>query len=408
VTALARFAYRALSASGDIVDGEIDGPDVRTVIARLNDQALLPIQATEKRPASAFAFTITFGNRNRFPGGDLALFVQQLTRLLKASLPLDRALEILTTLMEDKRTQRIVQRLLERVRAGSSLAEAMAAEDGAFPNVCISMVRAGEEGGALRVVLARVGDFLVRSEAIRQKVVSALIYPAVLLVVATGSIALILTFVLPQFESMFQDAGAKLPTATRLVMAASKSLRADWWVLLLGIAILVIIVQRLMQRPAVIALRDRLILRVPILGSLVTRFEVGRFSRSLGVLLTNGVPAARALTLAGATVGNRVYAEAIETLAVRFKEGEGLAKALERAGCFPNLAIQLVRIGDETGRLQDMLQEVADIYDQEVERALERMLALLVPGITIVMGVVVALIVAAVMTAMVSINELAG
>jgi general secretion pathway protein F len=155
-------------------------------------------------------------------------------------------------------------------------------------------------------------------------------------------------------------------------------------------------------------LRDRIVLRLPIVGSLVTRFEVGRFSRSLGVLLVNGVPAARALALAGATVGNRVFTDAIETLAARFKEGEGLAKSLEETGCFPNLAVQLVQIGDETGRLQDMLLEIADIYDQEVERALERLLSLLVPGITIVMGMVVALIVAAVMTAMVSINELAG
>jgi general secretion pathway protein F len=331
-----------------------------------------------------------------------------LTRLLQASLPLDRSLEILTTLMEDKRTRRIVQRLLEKVRDGSSLAEAMAAEEQAFPSVCVSMVRAGEEGGALRVVLARVGDFLVRSEAIRQKVISSMIYPAALLVVATGSIVLILTFVLPQFESMFEDAGARLPAATKLVMGASQALRQDWWLMLLGLAIAAIVLQRMMKLSSMLVLRDRIVLRLPILGSLVTRFEVGRFSRSLGVLLTNGVPAARALALAGATVNNRIFTEAIETLAARFKEGGGLAKSLEETGCFPNLAIQLVQIGDETGRLQDMLQEIADIYDQEVERALERLLALLVPGITIIMGVVVALIVAAVMTAMVSINELAG
>jgi general secretion pathway protein F len=260
----------------------------------------------------------------------------------------------------------------------------------------------------LRVVLARVGDFLVRSEAIRQKVISSMIYPAALLVVATGSIVLILTFVLPQFESMFEDAGARLPAATKLVMGASQALRQDWWIMLLGLAIAAIVLQRMMKLSSVLVLRDRIVLRLPILGSLVTRFEVGRFSRSLGVLLTNGVPAARALALAGATVNNRVFTEAIETLAARFKEGGGLAKSLEETGCFPNLAIQLVQIGDETGRLQDMLQEIADIYDQEVERALERLLALLVPGITIIMGVVVALIVAAVMTAMVSINELAG
>jgi general secretion pathway protein F len=405
---MTRFAYRALSASGDVVDGEIDGPDVKSVIALLNEQALLPIQATEKRPSAGPSFDFSFGRANTFPSGDLPLFIQQLTRLLQASLPLDRSLEILTTLMEDKRTRRIVQRLLEKVRDGSSLAEAMAAEEQAFPSVCISMVRAGEEGGALRVVLARVGDFLVRSEAIRQKVISSMIYPAALLVVATGSIVLILTFVLPQFESMFEDAGARLPTATKLVMGASQALRQDWWLMLLGLAIIAIVLQRMMKLSSMLVLRDRIVLRLPILGSLVTRFEVGRFSRSLGVLLTNGVPAARALALAGATVNNRVFTEAIETLAARFKEGGGLAKSLEETGCFPNLAIQLVQIGDETGRLQDMLQEIADIYDQEVERALERLLALLVPGITIIMGVVVALIVAAVMTAMVSINELAG
>jgi general secretion pathway protein F len=405
---MTRFAYRALSASGDVVDGEIDGPDVKSVIALLNEQALLPIQATEKRPSAGPSFDFSFGRANTFPSGDLPLFIQQLTRLLQASLPLDRSLEILTTLMEDKRTRRIVQRLLEKVRDGSSLAEAMVAEEQAFPSVCISMVRAGEEGGALRVVLARVGDFLVRSEAIRQKVISSMIYPAALLVVATGSIVLILTFVLPQFESMFEDAGARLPTATKLVMGASQALRQDWWLMLLGLAIIAIVLQRMMKLSSILVLRDRIVLRLPILGSLVTRFEVGRFSRSLGVLLTNGVPAARALALAGATVNNRVFTEAIETLAARFKEGGGLAKSLEETGCFPNLAIQLVQIGDETGRLQDMLQEIADIYDQEVERALERLLALLVPGITIIMGVVVALIVAAVMTAMVSINELAG
>jgi general secretion pathway protein F len=405
---MARFVYRALSARGDIVDGEIDGPDLKTVIARLNEQALMPIQAKEKRAPSVFSFEFSLRRKNTFPAGDLALFIQQLTRLLKASLPLDRALEILTTLMEDLRTRGIVQRLLERVRDGSSLTDAMAAEDRAFPNICVSMVRAGEEGGALREVLGRVSEFLVRSEAIRQKVVSAMIYPVVLMIVATGAIVLILTFVLPQFESMFQDAGANLPTATWLVMAASNVLRTYWWMLLLGFAVLVIAVQRLMQRPAVLALRDRIVLRVPVLGSLITRFEVGRFSRGLGVLLTNGVPATRALSLTGATVGNRVFAEAIEKLAVRFKGGEGLAKSLEQAGCFPNLAVQLVRIGDETGRLPEMLQEIADIYDQEVERALERLLALLVPMITVAMGVIVALIVAAVMTAMVSINELAG
>jgi general secretion pathway protein F len=403
---MARFQYQALSASGEVVAGEIDGPDVNTVIARLNEQALLPIRATEKREGDGFELDLSFGRRAGFRQGDLPLFVQQLTRLLKASLPLDRALEILTTLLEDKRSRRIVGKLLERVRDGSTLAEAMTQDADAFPSVCVSMVRAGEEGGALRQVLTRVADFLVRSEAIRQKVISALIYPAMLMLVAAGSIVLVLTFVLPQFESMFQEAGSKLPAATRLVMAASTALREHWWVLLAAVGIFAAGLQFMLRRPAVMALRDRLALRLPILGGLMTRFEAARFCRSLGVLLANGVPASRALALSGGTVANRVFTEAIETLAARFKEGEGLAASLEATGCFPNLAIQLIQIGEETGRLDEMLQEIADIYDQDVERALERLLALLVPGITILMGVIIALIMGAVMTAMVSINDL--
>jgi general secretion pathway protein F len=162
------FHYRALSPSGDAVIGDLQAPDLATVIARLNEQALLPIHAAEKRDGLGARLRFSFGSAAKFPSGDLALFFQQLTRLLGASIPLDRALEILTTLLENKRTLRIVARLLERVRDGASLAEAMAGEQAAFPSLCISMVRAGEEGGALRPVLARLGDFLVRAEAIRQ------------------------------------------------------------------------------------------------------------------------------------------------------------------------------------------------------------------------------------------------
>ncbi len=401
------FQYEALSPAGDTVTGELEAPNVAAVIARLNEQALLPVEAVEKHVARS-RFRLTWGSADTFPAGGLALFIQQLTRLLNASLPLDRALEILTSLTDDSRSRKIVSRLLEKVRDGSSLAEAMVAQDEAFPPLCISMVRAGEEGGALKAVLARVADFLVRSEAIRQKVVSSLIYPAMLVVVATGSVTLILTLVIPQFETMFADAGDKLPTATKVVLWASQALREHWRAMLLVIGVVILGSQRLMRLSSVLELRDRVLLKLPLLGSLMTRFEVSRLCRSLAVLLANGVPAARALALAGATVGNRVFVEAIETLAVRFKEGEGLAQSLENTGCFPNLSVQLIQIGEETGRLEEMLAQVADIYDHEVERAVERAMALLVPGITIAMGAIVALIMAAVMAAMVSVSDLAS
>ena len=403
---MARFEYRALAADGQIVSGEIEGPDRKTVLDRLHEQALLPIQAVEATTGRKRGLELGLGGSKEFPPAELALFAQQLTRLLNARLPLDRALEILVDLMETKTSKQVTQKLLDKVRDGSGLADAMAAEDGVFPELCISMVRAGEESGALAVVLARVADFLSKAEAIRQKITSAMIYPTILTVAATLAVVLILTVVMPQFETLFSNADKQLPTATVIVMAASVGLRSYWWAILAGIGFGAAILQVLLRQDWFISLRDRTALKLPLLGTLLVRIEVARFSRSLATLQGNGVPAARALGLAGATVSNRTLVEAIEALSQRFKSGEGLAVSLERTGHFPELAIRLIQIGEETARLEEMLQELAGIYESDVERILERLLALLVPGITLAMGGLVALIMGAVMTALVSVNQL--
>jgi general secretion pathway protein F len=403
---MARFEYSALSAAGDIVSGELDGPDATAIIERLHEQALLPIHAIEKRPEKKSGFSLRLPASKGLPGRDLALFSQQLARLLRANLPLDRALEILTGLAAEKRSGDVIRRTLERVRDGASLAEAMAAQERSFPQAYVSMIRAGEIGGALQAVLGRVADFLVRSEAIRQTIISALIYPALLVFVAALSITLVLTVVLPQFEPVFREAGARLPVSTRIVMSLGDGLRDYWWVLLLALAVIAIGWRLLKERPTLALRWNRLALALPIIGDLVGKFEIGRFSRTLGVLLANGVPAPRALALSGAVVGNRVIAAAVDTVSARFKEGEGLSAPLAGTGRFPSLSVQLIRIGEETGRLEEMLQELAEIYEEEVQRALERLLALLVPAITIAMGAVIALIIVAVMTAMISINDL--
>jgi general secretion pathway protein F len=404
-----RFEFSALSDAGDVISGELEGPDADAVIAQLHARALLPIHAIERRAdpgTSAFAQLWTWRRQPKLSGRDLALFSQQLGRLLKAGLPLDRALDILATIA-GRRSGLMVRRTLDRVRDGASLSEAMAAQRGAFPQAYVSMIRAGEAGGALHVVLARVANFLARSEAMRQRVISAAIYPAILLAGATVSVGLILTVVLPQFEPVFRDAGASLPAMTRLLMAAGDALRQFWWALLLALLGGVLLWRQIMRGPEIAALHDRMLLALPVVGGLITRFEIGRFCRTLGVLLSGGVAAPRALALCGTTVGNRAIATAIEVAATRFSQGEGLAAPLARSGRFPALALQLIRIGEETGRLEEMLAEVSDIYDQEVQRLLDRLLALLVPAITIGMGLIVALIIAAVMMAMISINDLA-
>jgi len=404
-----RFAFSALSEAGEVVSGELDSLDADSVIAQLHARGLLPIEANERRAdalADGARWRLAWRSATKLSGSELALFSQQLGRLLKAGLPLDRALDILGTIAS-RRAAPMIRRTLDRVRDGASLSEAMAAQQGAFPASYISMIRAGEAGGALHAVLARVADFLTRSEAMRQRVVSASIYPAILLVAAAASVGLVLTTVLPQFAPMFHDAGARLPTTTRLVMAAGDTLQRFWWVMPLGLLGGAVAWGRLMRRPEIAAWRDHGLLALPVVGSLITRFEVGRFCRTLGVLLSGGVAAPRALALCGEAVGNRSVAAAVDAAATRFSHGEGLASPLARTGRFPPLSLQLIRIGEETGRLEEMLAEIADIYDQEVQRLLDRLLALMVPAITIGMGLLVALIIASVMTAMISINDMA-
>ncbi len=399
------FHYSALSATGELIRGDLTAADSAAAIAQLHARALLPIAAEAER--SARWHEIALFPVRALPGRQLALASAQLARLLGAGLPLDRALEILANLAGGARVARVWRGTLGLVRDGASLAEAMDAQAPAFPRSFVSMVRAGEAGGALPVVLARVADFLTRAEAMRQQVVSALIYPALLAVVAIGSVGIVLTLVLPQFAPMFRAAGAQLPEDARLLMRIGDALRADGWMLLPALLACGLGWRVVMRRPDMALRRDRLVLALPLLRSLVGKLEIGRFSRTLGVLLASGVAAPAALTLSGAVVRNRALASAITIVARRFKEGEGLSAPLARSGRFPPLATQLIRIGEETGRLEDMLGEVAALYEQDVQRLLDRLLAVLVPGLTIVMGLIVALIVSTILTALISINNLA-
>lgn len=398
------FRYSALTSAGDLVRGELTGTDAASIIAHLHEQALLPIEAAERTTAPVLRFPTR--RAGPLPGRELALTSQQLARLLKAGVPLDRALAILVDLVEGRRMGRALRRTLDRVRDGAALAEAMGAQGKAFPQAYVSLVRAGELSGALHAVMARLAEFLVRSEAMRQKVVSALIYPIILIVVAVLSVGLVLTAVLPQFEPMFRETGSRLPSSTRIVMAAGDALREDWWVILLVIASFGMAWSAAMRSPVVVAERDRVMLAIPVIRTLVSRFEIGRFCRTLGVMLANGVAAPTALALCGATIGNRAIATAVADAATRFKEGEGLSGPLARTGRFPSLSIQLIRIGEETGKLDDMLGEIADIYDQDVQRALDRLMSMLVPALTIVTGLLIAFIVTAIMTAMIGLNDL--
>ncbi len=378
------------------------------VISRLHDLGHVPIHA-EEIARGTLASWLT---RDLFAGRAVSrkrvgLVTRELATLLGAGLPLDRSFEILVELAEKENVRTLLARVLDGVRGGASLADAMAAQGGTFPPFYVSMVRAGESGGALESVLARLADFLEKSQATLESVRSALIYPAILLGMAGLSLVVLLTVVVPEFKPLFEDAGEALPAATQAIIVVGEVLGRYGWLIALGVIGLVWALRRQLADPAFRFRWDGLMLGLPLFGDLVRKIQVARFSRTLGTLLENGVTLLSALAIVKETLGNAVMARAVEGLAAGLKEGQGLAGPLAVAGVFPNLAVQLVRVGEETGQLEDMLIKMADIYDRESQRTIQRLLSLLVPVLTIGLGFLIAGIIASVLVAFLSVNELA-
>jgi general secretion pathway protein F len=288
-----------------------------------------------------------------------------------------------------------------------SLADALSEHRDVFPQYYASMIRAGEASGALDVVLGRLSEFLEKSQALRESIKTALYYPVFLLTMAALSIVILLTFVIPEFEPLFESAGAALPISTRVLVAAGDAIRNYGWLMLVALAASIYLTRRYLATTDGRRRADELFLRLPVIGSLLTKIEVARFCRTVSTLLQNGVGLLGALDIVRDTVKNSVIASAIGNVAMRLKEGRGLAEPLAATGAFPKLAVHLVRVGEETGKLDEMLSKLADIYEQDVGRATERMLSLLVPLLTISMGVMIAAIIMSILTAIFSVNTLA-
>ncbi len=401
------YRYKAVSASGEIVEGEMEARSQSMAIERLREGGLLPIDADEvgETRAAHWLSRDIFAWR-RVSRAEIAVVTRELATLLGAGLPLDRSLEILIELSVAEATRKVLARVLDRIRGGASVADAMAAEDGVFPRSYVSMVRAGEAGGTLEHVLDRLAKFMDRAQALKANVRSALIYPAILLGMAVLSVIVLLAVVLPQFRPLFEDAGQALPPATRVLVAAGDAVEAYWWLIALTIAAVVLLARWLLSRPAGRLRWDRWVLKMPLVGDLVAKIEAARFSRTLATLLGNGVAVLAAMPLVRETIGNSVIARSIDAVAGCLKEGKGLAQPLVEANVFPPLAMQLMRVGEETGHLEEMLLHVADIYDDEVKRTIDRMIALLVPLLTIFLGLLIAGIIVSILSAILSVYDL--
>jgi general secretion pathway protein F len=346
------------------------------------------------------------GRRPRLSQDDIAILTREIATLLRAGLPLDRALEIIIQLSDSAAVRDLVGQIREDVRAGATLHGAMAARYGVFSRLYLNMVRAGEASGALGTVMARLTEFMERAKELRETVRSALIYPSILVLVAAISVVVLLVFVVPQFSQMFEDSGKALPLATQVVIGAGEFITGYWWTLLLGGYLAYLFMRRQMARPESRYRWDRWFLSLPLLGGLLARIEVARFTRTLGTLLANGVTLLSALTIVKETLTNTYMAERLDGVVAQLREGKGLGRPLLETGVFPGLAVHMVMVGEETGRLQEMLIQVADVFDREVQTAVKRMLSLLEPAMILGLALVIGGIIMSILVAILSVNEL--
>ena len=405
---MTRFRYRAVTAAGDVLEGEMEAASQALVIRRLQSQGHFPIRAEEVLARSIPRIDKRPRLRpRRVSRQDINLVTLELATLLQSGLTLDRTLAILIDLAEHDGLRKLLSDIHKAVRGGASLSAALEGQQGAlFPRFYLNMVRAGESSGALDVALSRLTEFMERSRKLRETLVSALIYPAILTAMAVLSVIVLLTFVIPRFAEMFQDLGQELPWPTRIVIDVGGFLESYWWMGALVAAALVYYLRYQLRSRSRRLPWDARFLKLPLVGTLIAQHETARFTRTLGTLLTNGVPMLQALDIAKDVIGNQVIASGVERITGSLKEGHGLARALTAVEVFPRLTGHLLQVGEETGNLDAMLLKLADIYERDVQTAVQRLVVLIEPALILGLGLVVGGIIMSVLVAVLSVNEL--
>ena len=400
------FTYRAADRRGQTIDGVMEAVDARAVAEQLRKDSYYPIKvAPQSERTSLFSFG--GGTSTRVRQRDLMAMTQMLATLFEAGLPLDRALGILEELAPSPRIRTIVSDLLRSVRGGSSLSEAMTKHHPRpFSRLYINMVRSGEKGGVLEVSLRRLAEFLEARAAFNEAVVSALAYPAVILTVGTAAIVFLMTFVIPRFAIIFKDLGQAIPLPTQILLEVSGAVVSYWWIGVL-VALAAVLGWRMWTSSAEGRLAwDQTLLRLPLIGGLTLKVETARFARTLGTMLKSGVPVLGAMAVVGDMMSNQAIGGAVSRLADVVKRGGTIASGMKEHTAFPALAVHMVRVGEETGRLEEMLLKTADTFETDVRTEMKRVLGMLEPIIILSMGVIVAFIVVAMLLAIFSINEM--
>jgi general secretion pathway protein F len=392
------FSYRATTLDGSVIEGVIEANDERSAVDRLKNTGVIPLKVSSPRGGLQKQF------RLRSSKVDVLTFTTELSALLSAGLPLDRGLNILAELSEDKEMKAIIQAVLKSIREGSSFSDALQKHPRTFSKLYINMIRAGEAGGVLDVVLDKLNEFLESTKALKDHVVSVMIYPAILMVTGGISIIVLLTFVLPKFSVIFAELGGSLPLSTQILLNASNTIKTYWWICATVVVTGWMFFKNYTKSQAGRYQWDKLKLRL--LGDIIKKLETARFCRTLGTLLKSGVPLLQALQNAKDVIENTVVAATIDTVASGAKEGKGITVPLSQTNVFPQLALSMIKVGEETGQLDTMLMKVAQTYEKSLNVAIRRFVSLLEPVMILIMGLLIAFIVISMLLAIFSITDL--
>jgi type IV pilus assembly protein PilC len=379
------YQWEGKTVKGAIKKGETEGPDEAAIRTHLRQQNIIPTKITSK--GTEIRISLPF--RKKVKQRSIAVFTRQLATMIDAGLPLVQSLEILSSQQESKVFKNILREIREDVESGSTFAGALKKHPVTFNELYTNLVVAGEEGGILDNILNRLANYIEKSEALKKKVKSALIYPATIVGVAVIVVMILMIFVIPVFETMFKSAGQTLPLPTLIVLTLSKLIKKYVIIIIPALILLFYLLRRYHQTENGKAVIDSLLLKLPVFGPLFKKIAVARFSRTLGTLISSGVPILDGLNIVSRTSGNRTIETAILNARASIREGETIADPLNRSGIFPPMVIQMISVGESTGALDSMLSKIAEFYEDEVDIAVGNLTSLLEPFLMIFLGVVI-------------------
>jgi type II secretory pathway component PulF len=402
---MATFFFRAVASDGKVRSGSLTGDDERLIARELRKQGLTPIYVGVAPKGSSFEIKLpSFGKSKR---RDVLFFTQELSTLMNAGVPLDRALSITAELTERPNFRFIVLDVLRVLKGGRSLADSLATHPDCFSDLYINMVRAGEASGALAAIFERLAEFERSRDELRNFIVSSMIYPALLATVGLASIVILLTFVVPKFATIFSDPRMKIPVPTQIMLEASHVVQTYWWMVAAALVAGYLAWQAYTRTPAGRLWWDGARLKIPLLGDAMLKAETARFARAMATLVANTVPLVQSIGIAAATLDNKTIARALAGVAQGVKRGEGIAGPMRKAGVFPPLAAHLLTVGEETGRLDHMFARMADIYETDTRAAIKRFTSVFEPVVILVMGILVGSLILSMLLAITSINDVA-